>query len=169
MDNVTLTASCEQAVGTVGNLIFNDANGNRAKDATESGIDKALVHLYRRPATGSAVWVGSTYTSQGGRYLFSGMQPANYYVCGWTPPNFTATTPSWWQGGSIAGPLYNKLSSSSNANPNVTAAAASDDDVSEKGVDNAAPITNGIYSPDFALGVGTEPVSSVGGKGNRFV
>ncbi|MEQ1749913.1 MAG: GEVED domain-containing protein, partial [Prosthecobacter sp.] len=163
LDNVTLTVSCEQAVGTVGNLIFNDANGNRAKDATESGIDKVLVHLYRRPATGAAVWVGSSYTSQGGRYLFSGMQPANYYV--WVDSaNFSATTPSWWQGGAIDGPLYNKLSSSSNANPNVTAAAASDDDVSEKGVDNAAPITNGIYSPDFALGVGTEPVSSVGGK-----
>jgi hypothetical protein len=163
IDNVKLTPSCDTAVGTVGNLIFNDTNGNGIKDAAETGVDKVLVNLYRRPASGSPVFVGSTYTSQGGRYFFSGMEPGNYYV--WVDAlNFGATTPSWWLGGSIAGPLNNRRSSTGNGNPNVAAGSAVDDDAGEKGIDNSTPASNGIYSPDFALGFGTEPVSSVGGR-----
>ena len=163
IDNVKLTVSCDQSVGTVGNMVFNDTNGDGIKDPTETGVDKAMVHLYRRPASGSPVFVGTTYTSQGGQYYFSGMVPGNYYV--WVDPlNFGATTPSWWPGGSIPGPLNNRRSSLGNLNPNVSAEAARDDDFGEKGIDNATPTTNGIYSPDFALGIGTEPVSSVGGR-----
>ncbi|WP_294235047.1 GEVED domain-containing protein, partial [Prosthecobacter sp.] len=159
IDNVRLTQSCVQTTGMVGNLVFNDTNNNGLKDAAETGIDNVLMHLYRRPASGSPIWVGDAYTTSGGRYFFAGMAPGNYFVQV-DPYNFAATTPSWWSGGAIAGPLYNKVSSAGNGNPNVAAGSAADDDASEKGVDDATPATNGIVSPDFALGAGTEPLSS---------
>ncbi len=112
IDNVKLTVSCDQNIGTVGNLVWNDANANGIKDASETGIDQVLVSLYRRPATGSPVLVGQTYTSQGGRYFFTGMLPANYFA--WLPTeNFSSSTPWWLSSGT--GRLYNWLSSSGNA------------------------------------------------------
>ncbi|MBL9115235.1 MAG: right-handed parallel beta-helix repeat-containing protein [Verrucomicrobiaceae bacterium] len=167
IDNVRMTASCDTSIGTVGNLVWTDTNGDGIKSTSETGVDKVLLELYRRPASGSPVLVGQTYTSQGGKYFFTGLAPSTYFAKV-LPENFAATTPSWWLGGAIPGPLNNRRSSTGNADPNVSAANATDDDASEKGIDNTTPASNGILSPDFAITYGGEPVSSVGGAETGF-
>ncbi len=163
VDNVSLTTACDPQACSVGNLVFNDVNGNGMKDASESGIDSVLVNIFRRPASGADVFVGQGFTVDGGRYFFSGLRPGNYYVQ-LDPTNFYATRPSWWVGGGGGnGPLYNKVSAVGAKDPNVPADQAADDDAGEVGVDGSSVTVTGIVSGVFALAPGTEPTSSGGG------
>ncbi|GFO58129.1 hypothetical protein GMST_04540 [Geomonas silvestris] len=62
--------------GTVGNLVWDDANRNGIQEAGEAGIDGATVNL----RDDSGVLVSSTTTAGGGLYLFSGLCAGSYLV-----------------------------------------------------------------------------------------
>jgi len=79
-----------QQVGTIGGVVFDDANGNGVKDAGELGIGGVV-----------ATYDGIAVTTAGdGFYLFSGVAAGNHIV--WTAdvPGFVHTTP-----GLVAVPL----------------------------------------------------------------
>ncbi|MBX7211912.1 MAG: hypothetical protein K1X78_26640, partial [Verrucomicrobiaceae bacterium] len=168
IDNLTLTPACSTQVGSIGSLVYYDLNNNGRSDGSEPGADGALLMLERSVSPGVYETAAYTYTHDGGRYFFPGVSPGTYRV--FVPSaNFSSSTP-WWR---PAGPsvLYGLLSSTGNADPNVSAASALDDNaasLSDKGVDNATPASNGIYTPDFVLGLGTEPVTGTGTENGAF-
>ncbi|EFO79830.1 conserved repeat domain protein [Oscillochloris trichoides DG-6] len=61
---------------SVGNLVWNDVNGNGEQESGETGRDGVEVRLYRSDGTP----VGTTTTSGGGIYTFSDLPPGDYYV-----------------------------------------------------------------------------------------
>ncbi len=61
---------------SVGNLVWNDVNGNGIQESGETGRDGVEVRLYRSDGT----FVATTNTSNGGIYTFSDLPPGDYYV-----------------------------------------------------------------------------------------
>ncbi|MBL9146894.1 MAG: putative Ig domain-containing protein [Verrucomicrobiaceae bacterium] len=161
LDNFVLTPACSNKMCSVGNIVFNDSNGNGIKDAAESGIDNVWLQIFRQPSSGTPFEVQDLVTHDGGQYFFTGLEPGDYKVVV-SADNFVSTLP-WW-GGSSA--LVGRVSSSGAGNPNVSATSAVDDQ--DKGLDDAAPQTNGIATATFTLAVGTEPVTGAGAE-NGFM
>ena len=80
----------QTAPGTIGNLVFNDLNGNGISDPGDTGIGGATVTL--RNAAG--VVVGTTVTDANGNYSFLNVPPGNYTVTVTPPGGASATTPT---------------------------------------------------------------------------
>ncbi|TDU70794.1 putative Ig domain-containing protein [Prosthecobacter fusiformis] len=65
---------------SIGNLVFNDLNGNRRFDSGE-GVNDAIVQLYYRgQKPGVDQPLTSTVTAGGGKYLFDGLWEGQYFV-----------------------------------------------------------------------------------------
>ena len=78
-----------RGTGSIGDLVFNDANGNGIQDVGETGISGATVTLtYPNGAT------LTTTTNASGIYSFANLAPGTYSVAFTTPAGFTATTPN---------------------------------------------------------------------------
>jgi hypothetical protein len=93
-----------QQTGTIGGIVFNDANGDMTKDASESGIDGVVITF---TLSGGATF---TTTTSGGGYLFSGViTPGNHTVSAAPVLGFVRTTP-----GSVLVPLAPGGSASAN-------------------------------------------------------
>ncbi|MDZ7962201.1 MAG: SdrD B-like domain-containing protein [Aulosira sp. DedQUE10] len=75
---------------SLGDLVFNDQNGNGRQDPGETGIPN--INLTVRNPNGQIV--DTTTTNNNGNYLFTGLPPGNYTVEASTPQNSTATTPT---------------------------------------------------------------------------
>ncbi|MBL9142426.1 MAG: hypothetical protein JNM99_01985 [Verrucomicrobiaceae bacterium] len=132
----------------VGNLVFNDANGNGYFDAGE-GVANVQVKLFASgadPSISSALQ--STITSALGLYRFEGLTPGNYFV---------HVPAAEFQPG---GHLINKVSV-----PGAGKDSGIDDDVNEDGVDVVAPEVTGVSSISFTLNETTEPVNASGETG----
>jgi hypothetical protein len=72
-----------QQVGTIGGVVFNDANSNGTKDTSESGIGGVVVG-----------YEGITTTSSSdGSYLFTGVEAGNYSVLAADLEDYVHTTP----------------------------------------------------------------------------
>ncbi|MDB6076196.1 MAG: hypothetical protein JWO89_3836, partial [Verrucomicrobiaceae bacterium] len=143
----------------VGNVVFVDQNGNGHFDASE-GVDGVWVLLYsgsNGPANASPV--ASTFTSNGGRYIFTGLQPGTY-TAHIAADNFKQSI-SINNGPVGNGPLYNKLSMTGNG----AATSNNDDNLDEDGIDALNPEFVGISSPPVNLQVGTAPVDAGKEKG----
>lgn len=131
----------------VGNLVFIDANTNGHYDAGE-GVEGVTVELYRSTDTpGSSSPVTSQLTNANGHYLFDYLLTGSYFV--YIPSTEFNT----------GGPLEGKISVSGSA------AAAVDDSVDENGIDNLAPVINGIRSTTFTLANNTAPTNATGETG----
>ncbi|MEI6175856.1 MAG: SdrD B-like domain-containing protein [Verrucomicrobiota bacterium] len=83
----TIDAGYYQSV-TIGDFVFNDANGNGQQDGGETGLAGVLVSVYR-PGFGpdgitgnadDAVAVATQTTPAGGAYSFTGLPPGTYQV-----------------------------------------------------------------------------------------
>ncbi len=151
----------------IGNLVFNDVNGDGIFDADgvndsagdgddETGIDGVIIELYdaEDPAhdePGIDTPIASTTTANGGCYFFGGLADGNYIV----------HIPASEFGASE--PLENLFSSAGSGIDD-----GLDDNVDENGVDALAPATTGMSSVAIALQSGTEPTSgsSESGKDN---
>jgi hypothetical protein len=83
--NLTIDAGFYQPV-QIGDLVWNDLNGNGQQDGGEPGIAGVSVTLYRCNGT----IAGSTTTDGAGVYGFSNLAPGCYYVSVATPAGFAA-------------------------------------------------------------------------------
>jgi hypothetical protein len=119
-DNIVTISS--PSVLSIGDLVWNDTNGNGLKDTAESGIAGATVRLYSTGAdnalggTGANAdtQIGASFTtSASGAYSFTNLIPGNYFVRV-TPPagNWTQTL----MGGMWAD---NNIDNNSDANRNL--------------------------------------------------
>ncbi len=134
----------------VGNIVYRDLNTNGRFDEGE-GVDGVWMLLYdaNNPA-GPAAQLASTFTSGGGRYLFSNL-PSGQYVVHVAADNFKPLISL--NGGTPApGPLFGQVSR--------TGTGAGDDNLSEDGIDNANPAQSGINSAPVTLTPGSAPVQT---------
>ena len=134
---------------SIGNLIWDDFNGNGLRDPDEPGIPNVGVNLYADNGDGMLDWqdpfVTGTGTDANGRYQLTGLPAGNYFVRveGW---NFMSGRA-----------LFGKLSSPGAASGKV--------DNGDNGNDNPFPQNNGIASAMITLQNGTEPDVLVDGDG----
>ena len=86
--------ACVAPTLSIGNQIWNDANGNGLYDATELGISGVAIKLYL-DANGDNIVDGAaiaTTTTDGqGKYVFSGLSANNYIVGVIMPTGFAST------------------------------------------------------------------------------
>ncbi|HPM85160.1 MAG TPA: SdrD B-like domain-containing protein, partial [Candidatus Anammoximicrobium sp.] len=75
---------------TIGNLVWQEVDGNGIQDAGEGGVAGATVTLF----TGDGVQVGASQTTgAGGAYLFTGLAPGEYYVHVAPPAGYLISPP----------------------------------------------------------------------------
>ena len=124
----------------IGNRVWldNGAGGGTADDGVQNGTEAGLAGVPVQLFDSGNVQVGSTTTDSDGRYWFDSLQPGSY----------TVRIPAGAFGSGQ--PLEGYLSSSGADSGTVT-------DLSDNGIDNAAPATNGIQSNAFTLALGTMP------------
>jgi uncharacterized repeat protein (TIGR01451 family) len=84
----------EELPAAMGNLVWNDANGNGTKDSGESGIDGVIVELLDgsgNPIDSDPVTSGTqptrTTTAGGGLYAFANLAPGSYQMRIGAPPS----------------------------------------------------------------------------------
>lgn len=86
-----LPEGCEPetpTAGTIAGLVWNDLNGDGAKQETESGKSGVMIHLF------SGTTLKATSTSQdAGAYQFPDVQPGDYRVCQIVPDGWRQTHP----------------------------------------------------------------------------
>ncbi|MCI5225028.1 MAG: hypothetical protein D3924_20765, partial [Candidatus Electrothrix sp. AR4] len=75
----------QQTSASIGDLIWNDLNGDGIKDAVESGIDGVTIDLYQDTNGNGIIDAGepvltTTTTAGGGLYDFTGLTPGDYIV-----------------------------------------------------------------------------------------
>ncbi len=133
---------------TIGNFVWNDANGNGVQDAGEAGIAGVTLTLTGTDINGGAV-SATTVTDGNGLYSFS-EPPGTYTVSVATPAGFVATTTG--QG-----------TRANDSNPNgstVTLAAGGSDSTIDFGF--YQPVTIGNYVWNDANGNGIQDGSETG-------
>ena len=80
-----------QSNGTIGDLVFNDRNGNQVLDGTDTGVAGVTLTLTRGGTT-----VATTTSQSDGSYLFTGLTAGTYVVTASNLPtgfSFTTTHP----------------------------------------------------------------------------
>lgn len=85
---VASAAFGDRLTGTVGGVVFDDANANGIQDPGEGGIAGVTIEL--RDATN--VVVGTAVTTSSGAYAFLGVPTGNYTVIEIDPAGFASTT-----------------------------------------------------------------------------
>jgi len=79
----------EEELGSLGDFVWNDTNGNGIQDDGEPGIENILVRLYND----AGFLQDLVATDADGRYLFEDLNPGNYYVEFDIPTGFDPTVP----------------------------------------------------------------------------
>ena len=74
------------ASANVGDFVWFDLNKNGIQDSGENGFPGVTVRLFNAD---SNTLIRTTQTGANGKYLFSGVDPGNYYIEFVIPPNFT--------------------------------------------------------------------------------
>jgi SdrD B-like domain len=125
---------------TLGNLVWNDENGNSKVDGTEVGIDGVSVELHKANADGTAGALVSTQTtSTGGYYQFTDLFAGDYVV---VIPKGQAPLAGFW--------------SSATTTTGETTAALANTDVDNDDNGTLAPNGN-VVSSKITLGPLAEP------------
>ena len=84
--DVTPTADPDTNAGSIGNVVWLDANGDGTKDAAEDGIPDVSVLLYEDTNAngsfdpGTDLQIAATTTDVNGNYLFAALNAGNYFV-----------------------------------------------------------------------------------------
>ncbi|MES2736436.1 MAG: SdrD B-like domain-containing protein [Verrucomicrobiota bacterium] len=130
----------EPGVMGIGNLVFNDLNGSRRFDLGE-GMDNAVVQLYYWGQTpGVDQPLATTLTANGGKYLFTGLWQAQYFV------HLPALQ---FQSTGVLRGLFS-----------LEGVQAGDDDQGEDSVDNLQPTVEGISSGRIILTRDSAPTNA---------
>ena len=139
--NLTIDFGLRQVSLSVGNMVFNDVNGD-GKYNTGEGVPAVQVRLFAAGADPkTATPAKSTTTSSTGKYLFTNVASGSYFV------HILAVN---FQSG---GPLYRTTS----LRGFQSAASGADDNLGEDGIDDQAPEINGISCPAFIVQTGMAP------------
>lgn len=124
----------------IGNLVFNDLNGNRRFDTGE-GVDDVLVQLYYWGQTpGIDQPIATTITSNGGKYLFDGLWQGQYFV--------HLPAEQFLLSGVLRG-LYS-----------LEGTQGGDDDQGEDSVDSAVPMETGLSTGRIILTRDSTPTNA---------
>ncbi len=75
-------------LGTVGDFVWADTNGNGVQDGGEPGLNSVTVQLY----TSTGTLVGTTTTNGSGAYSFANVAQGTYYVQFTAPGGYSFTT-----------------------------------------------------------------------------
>lgn len=135
----------EPGVMAIGNLVFNDLNGSRRFDLGE-GMDNVVVQLYYWGQTpGVDQPLATTLTANGGKYLFTGLWQAQYFV------HIPALQ---FQSTGVLRGLYS-----------LEGVQAGDDDQGEDSVDNLQPTVEGISTGRIVLTRDSAPTNANGETG----
>ncbi len=112
--NYTIDAGFYTGSVSVGNLVWNDWNGNGLKEAGEPGVGGVTVRLYRDANANNVVDnntpIATTTTSASGAYFFGNLAPGNYIVGAVIPSGYTIT------GASFADPNDNRDNDNNGSN-----------------------------------------------------
>jgi len=95
-DNCPFVSNPGQTLGSVGDLVWLDADAGGVQDAGETGISGINVYLY----DDAYAFLASTVTDASGVYLFDGLCPGNYHLFFDPPPLYIFTAAN--QGGDDA-------------------------------------------------------------------
>ncbi|MDH7569215.1 MAG: SdrD B-like domain-containing protein [Armatimonadota bacterium] len=79
------------ALGSLGDRVWYDANGNGLQDAGEPGVAGVTVELYRYVYGAGAQLVATTTTVANGLYGFKDLEPGQYYVKFYPPATYAFT------------------------------------------------------------------------------
>lgn len=93
VDDVKLTATTKPATATIRGAVFDDADGDHARDAGEKALGGWLVYLdqnQNRRRDPNEWW---RTTDSAGRYTFAGLSPGTYYVAQELRAGFVQTAP----------------------------------------------------------------------------
>ena len=127
----------------LGNLVFNDLNGDGIYDpsSSEQGIDGVTVELFGQGDDPNAdTPIATTTTASGGLYEFDELEEGSYFVH-LPKENF--------QGGGDLETMVSSFGSGTDT--------GADDSADENGVDAADPTATGISSGTIALAADSEP------------
>ena len=86
-DNGFLTCATAVVKASIGDKVWLDANQNGIQDSGETGVPNVTVKLYDC----SDNLIGTTTTDGNGNYLFTNLNPANYYVMFVLPSGYLFT------------------------------------------------------------------------------
>ncbi len=93
----TDTATVQGAPGEIGDLVWEDMNGNGLQDIGEGGVSGVIVSLYNPgsdnvPGGGDDTLLYTTTTNSNGQYSFTGLPQGYYYVKVDLPTGYHFTT-----------------------------------------------------------------------------
>lgn len=94
VDDVRLRGDTKSPTGTIRGTLFDDADGDRTRDAGESPLAGWTVYLDRnqnRRRDSNETW---RTTDSGGRYAFEGLIPGTHYVASEPKAGHTQTSPT---------------------------------------------------------------------------
>jgi hypothetical protein len=79
---IDLVIDCN--LGSIGDYVWHDVNLNGVQDSGEMGIANVTVKLYKSDDT----LISTTWTNSSGFYIFTGLEPGDYYVQFVPPPDY---------------------------------------------------------------------------------
>jgi protocatechuate 3,4-dioxygenase beta subunit len=164
-DRSNLTVDFGFYTMSLGNQVWIDTNNNGVIDAGETGLDGVTVNLYAADGT---TLLGTTTTTNGGYYLFTGLQEGDYIVEIVPPAGYTSSTGTGNAYEPAPDPDTNPTDSDDNGTTNgtvirslpVTLGAGSEPtgEPTTPGHTNPAPDANSNLTVDFGL----IPLASIG-------
>jgi hypothetical protein len=104
LDELTLTGHTIPPSGSVAGRLFDDANGNRTRDAGERPLAGWVVYFDQNRSGARDPGEPARTTGADGRYAFTGLTPGTYHVAEVVPAGFAQTSPG--RGGASSGSAF---------------------------------------------------------------